>query len=792
MSVVSLDAEALALFEAALEFEDAGERARFVGKSSVGNDLLRTKVLRMLSRDAEALGELSTRFMAEPFEPIDAPPPEHLGPWRLVAPIATGGMGTVFRAERNDGLFHQVVAIKLLRHEIAGDGARARFDEERRILGQLRHRSIVRILDGGEQAGQPWLAMDYVEGEPLTTVLQREGATQRRRLDALEAVCEVVSFAHRHLVVHADIKPSNVIMDRDGHIHLLDFGIARLMSHIDSEDTGTFYPMTPAYAAPERVEGSPPTIASDVYSLGVLMHEVLTGLLPANGAVSVQDKDLASICRCAIAPSPAQRYPDVTTLLGDLVRYRQGQPLMSRAADGWRYTAACFVRRHSAGLLATALVIAGLAIATLISTSMYLRAERARAEAGARFNEVRSLAHFMLFDLYDQLSREPGTVSTRLDVAKLSSHYLAQLRAVPNAPLDLKLEVGAGLRRLAAVQGLSGTASMGQIGNAAATLQSAEEIFRGILSEQPRNVDALVQLGYVYTDRWTLQASNAEAADVNRQARGFFHQALAVAPERSDAQLGMLIVDKNEAYDLIKGADRSPQAAQLLQRALQKLQALRFPDSEREASRSLEYQLLSKLGDATYYGGDVSGSVVHYQRALEIVDEELRSGESPKWLSNRAEALWNISGAIGETPSRRAEALADVGAGIDALRRVLDFGPDANAEKKLAILYSQQGMLLADLGRRREAVAPLERSIAIRKARLGAEPGDPTRQRDLVIGQMSFADVLAHGGKPGEACEVVRAANAGWDVIEARGNLTPHDRNTNRVKAAEAMRRYCR
>ena len=793
MSPVSLDAAALALFEAALDFEDPGERERFVHERSAGDWGLRAKVLRMLARDADPAGGLSTLFLAEQLEAPVTRIPERLGPYRVVAPIADGGMGTVLRAERDDGVFQQVVAIKLIRTEIAGSGARKRFDEERRILAQLRHPAIVRILDGGEQEGHPWLAMDFVEGEPITTALQRPGTTTATRLAALQDVCEAVSYAHRNLVVHADLKPSNVVMAPDGSVHLLDFGIARLLSRIDGDAKPAFYPMTPAYAAPERASGSPPTIASDVYGLGVLLHEVLTGELPLDGRVTIPNADLAAICRRAIAASPAKRYPDVATLLGDLARHRQHAPLVARAEEGWRYATACFIRRHRAGLLLTAFAMIALAAATVVSTRLTLRAEQASREARARFDEVRSLAHFMLFDLYDQLSREPGTVGTRVEIARMSARYLEQLRSVPNAPLDLQLEVGAGLRRLAAVQGVSGTSSLGQVGQASATLRQAEAQLQTVLALQPRNVDALVQLGNVYADLWTLEANSARSTSINATARRYFDEALALAPHRIDAQLGRIGTDKNEAYDLIKGTDQSQQARQLLEGALARLHALDVPAGAEETARALEYQLLSKLGDATYYGGDTLGSLVHYQHALAVVDEALRAdGESPAWLSSRGEALWNISGVIEEIPSRRVEALADVEAGIAVLKRVLNFGPDANAEKKLAILYSQQGMLLSDLGRQREAIAPLENSIAIRTSRLQAEPNDPTRQRDLAIGQMSFADVLAQGGQMERACEVARAADAVWAGIETRGNLTDHDRKTNRAHATEAQRLYCR
>ena len=211
--------------------------------------------------------------------------PERVGPWRLEAEIGRGGMGTVWRARRDDGAFDQVVAVKFVRPELATDLLRRRLEAERRILASLQHESIARLLDGGvTDEGVPYLVLEYVDGESIDAWCAHQALPVEARLRLFLEVCAAVDFAHRKLVLHRDIKSSNVLVDGMGRPKLLDFGIAKLLGpeaeEVDWTALGFARPLTPEWASPEQLRGDPLTTASDVYSLGVLLCSILTGERP--------------------------------------------------------------------------------------------------------------------------------------------------------------------------------------------------------------------------------------------------------------------------------------------------------------------------------------------------------------------------------------------------------------------------------------------------------------------------------------------------------------------------------
>jgi serine/threonine-protein kinase len=264
------DARALAVVEEALGIDDPAARAAFVDQACGAAAALRARVEELLALDGGDAPFLQTSSFARAFGLTDVIA-ERIGPYRVTGEIARGGMGQVLGAERDDGRFQQTVAIKLIRADLASTAGLARFAEERRILARLRHPGIVRILDGGEHEDRPWLAMDLIDGLPVTEALDKAGAAQSARLDAFEQICEAAQHAHRNLVIHADLKPSNILMGADGVVHLLDFGIARLVGDLAADAGSAPSPLTRGYAAPERTGGAAPTVASDVFSLGMLL-----------------------------------------------------------------------------------------------------------------------------------------------------------------------------------------------------------------------------------------------------------------------------------------------------------------------------------------------------------------------------------------------------------------------------------------------------------------------------------------------------------------------------------------
>jgi len=325
-------------------------------------------------------------------------PPEHLvGPYRIEQEIGAGGMGIVYLASRADRQYEKWVALKIVRSELAGELVVDRFRTERRILASLEHPHIAQLLDAGTAAdGRPYLAMEYIEGLPLNEYSTRHNQPLAARLDLFLKICSAVQYAHQHLVIHRDLKPANILVTSDGEPKLLDFGVAKL---VDSQDPGSgtntqalAQPLTPAYASPEQLAGERVTTASDIYSLGVLLYELLTDRLPFGDAASERepqppsrsrkqvDRDLDNIVLMALRKEPERRYRSAAEFGDDIRRYRQNLPVAARK-DTVAYVARKFIARHRLASAAALLALAAMfALIVLLSTQIR-RANRQRARA---------------------------------------------------------------------------------------------------------------------------------------------------------------------------------------------------------------------------------------------------------------------------------------------------------------------------------------------------------------------------------------------------------------------------
>lgn len=700
-------------------------------------------------------------------------PPERVGVFRLLRPIGAGGMGAVWLAERDDGLFQQRVAVKFLQAHLDPRAAE-RFAAERRLLAMLDAPGITRIIDGGvTEDGLAYVVMDYVEGRTLD--LAADGLPLDARLRLFAEVCEAVQFAHGRLVVHGDLKPNNAMVDEGGRVRLLDFGVARLLDAEEAPAQAT--PLTEAYASPERRAGAPPSIADDVFALGRTLEHLLG---------DSRDPDLLAIAGQATAEDPARRYGSVGALIADLARWRERLPVGARDG-GVAYRARLFVRRHRLGVGLTAAAMLALAATAGVATVNYLEAERARAEAENRFGEIRSISRYMLFDLYDQLSNAPGTVEARARLAQTAGLYLDRLAATPNAPLDLKLELAQGYRKLARVQGVSAVASQGKPADALKSLARAEVLAAEVLKSRPDSAEAMELRGYVEIDRWSLSPSNGESGAAAKRALTWFDEALAVAPGRVAAKLGRIEAEKNRAHNMIWEQYKPAEAVPLLQRGLADLRAL---DVKTDEAGLLEVAILNRLGDALYYAHKPAEALKAYEEAERLVDTRLAGGESLQWLARKGEAAWNVGGTLGDMDQPEA-ALAKGREGEATMRRVLSYGPDALAEQLLFILYGHEAAMLGELGRPGEAVAPAQASLDLREARLKASPGDPTRMRELAIGLQATSDTYAKAGRRAEACGLAQRSMAAWREMESKGLLSGLDVGEARPRAQTSLDRYC-
>jgi tetratricopeptide (TPR) repeat protein/predicted Ser/Thr protein kinase len=445
-----------------------------------------------------------------------------LASYRLLKELGTGGMGTVYLAERDDREFEQRVAIKVVRHGLRSEEILRLFRRERQILANLSHPSIARLVDGGVTGdGRPFFVMEYVDGIRIDNWCQLHRLALRQRLQLFLLVCSAVQAAHQSLVVHRDLKPANILVTADGIPKLLDFGVAKLLDQQASSDA-TVAMLTPRYASPEHMRGEASGAATDIYSLGVLLFELLTGRPPlsADGDSlptflrTLQEDtprrpsdvapnraqrrelagDLDNIVLHSLEKSPARRYPSVESFAADLQRYLDGFPVHARPAS-WRYRAGKFVRRQRT-LVASALVLTVVALVSLAAVLHSARlAEHQRALAQLRFDQGRELARFYILEVDKLLERLPGSTPAR---ALITGHTLAYLdRLAPEAAGDIPLlrEFATAYERVAMSQGTPLFANMGDQRGALANVGKGIRIRRQILASSFANPDDRLAYG---------------------------------------------------------------------------------------------------------------------------------------------------------------------------------------------------------------------------------------------------------------------------------------------------------
>jgi len=471
-----------ALFQQAVELP-ADERDGFVERVCAEQPDLRRQLLAMLEQDdraaaggTDALGGAIDAGRRAASAGADRMP-ERIGPFRILRRLGQGGMGTVYLGEREGTDFRQQVAIKLLRGVAGSDPDSARLRRERRLLARLEHPNIARLIDGGElEDGTPFVAMEYVEGESLLRHVESRRLDLNARLRLFGQLLEAVSYAHRHLVVHRDIKPENVVVDGDGQLKLLDFGIAKLLGDEDAEASGATQTvagaMTPCYASPEQLQGQAVSTQSDLYSLGVVLYELLTGQLPFPPDPSISPLvlqqricttqptppsrvlregaprrrlrgDLDNIVLKALRKEPARRYASVDALAEDLRRHREGLPVSARP-DSLAYRSVKFVARNPFAVLASLALVGTLLAFAVVSRwqAVQLAAERDRAESeAAAANQV---AQYMvdLFKVADPLESAQNDLSARAILDRAAASLPQELPEAPQLRARLMHVIG--------------------------------------------------------------------------------------------------------------------------------------------------------------------------------------------------------------------------------------------------------------------------------------------------------------------------------------------------------------
>jgi serine/threonine-protein kinase len=542
------------LFAAALD-RPAAERAPLLARECRGDAGLLRAVERLLAAD-EKLGFLD----ALPGErAADDARGRRLGPYRLLRRLGKGGMGEVYLARRDDEQFERTVAVKILRRGLLGTEAQERFHAERRILARLEHPGIARLYDGGTtEDGRPFLVMEQVEGLPIDDYAERHKLSLKARIEILLSVCAAVDFAHRNLVVHRDLKPGNVLVSPQGEAKLLDFGIAEPLGEEParrrpSDGAGLRW-MTPSYASPEQVRGEPVTTASDVYALGVVAFELLTGASPYPEAARRSDVeraiceatpprasdvaarsevaarklrgDLDAVLLKALEKEPLRRYPTVADFARDLEAFLAGRPVAARSGSRL-YRAAKLVRRHrlavAAGGLA-ALVLTGL-VAGLAVQGRRLALERDKAREALE----------LLVDTFE--SSDPyKTGAAQLTAGEILQAGAQRVSRELTGQPELQAVLMTAIGRV--------YLGLGEVKSAAPLLERALWLRRKTLgpehAEVAASLSALADLRYAQGDFKAAAALSREALAIHRHRLGPRHPATAAALNRLGSVLALL------------------------------------------------------------------------------------------------------------------------------------------------------------------------------------------------------------------------------------------------------------
>jgi serine/threonine-protein kinase len=699
------------LFHGALE-RSGDERAAWLAEQCGSDAQLLADVLAMLEADARGGSLLSRSIGQVASDVLDPAVPAitRIGPYRVLSVLGQGGMGVVYLARRED--LGSTAAIKMMRDASLSPMRRERFASEQRTLAQLNHPSIARLYDADTLPdGTPYFVMEYVPGLPLMTWCTAQRATLQQRLHSFRAVCDAVQYAHRHAVIHRDLKPSNILVTADGGIKLLDFGIAKQLESLDTpaDQTQTVLRMmTPAYAAPEQVRGDPVGIYTDVYALGVILYELLTGRLPFDvsqrtpgrmeAAILEQEPerpslavrhggmaeglaqpigrtawaDLDVLCLTAMHKDAQRRYRTVEALLRDVDHFLQREPLEARP-DTLGYRAGKFLRRNWQAVTAASIVSAIILGLVVFYTIRLTNARDAALAEAARAQRIQS---FML-NLFEGGDAAAGPADT-LRVLTLVDRGVREARALdvePATQAELFETLGTIYQKL------------GNLERADSLLQNALRQRRSIFGPiHPDVAASMISLGLLRAD----QAQLEESEQLIRDGVAVVDQLL--PPEhpaalKASTALGHVLQARGQ-YD---------QSVKVLEDAVRR-------ESLRAAMSPELSETITELASTHFYAGNLATADSLFHVALRM-DRELYGERHP----NTGEDLVNL-GAV-------QQELGNYSAAERFFRDALaiteaHFGPDHH---RTAANLTQVARALLFLDKYEESATLLRRALAVRE-----------------------------------------------------------------------------
>jgi tetratricopeptide (TPR) repeat protein len=796
-------------------------RSAFIDRETAGDEELRRELAGMLTHASDASARIARAIdgvaglLPERRSWID----RRLGRYRIVREIGRGGMGLVFEAVRDDAEYHKTVAIKIAPPWSDVVAIRERFRLERQILAELEHPNIARFLDGGSEDGVPYFVMEYVDGLPITQFCDRHALGLPARLALFRQVCGAVHCAHERLVVHRDLKPSNVLVSADGVPKLIDFGIAKLLDPFSgSGATATIDARwTPDYASPEQLRGRTVTTRTDVYALGLVLYELLSGeraqLADPSSPLTLERSiceaeppppseraagrfgrswaarlrgDLDTIVMTAIRKEPERRYAAVAELSGDVQRHLEGRPIHARPSSA-AYRTGKFLRRHRAGVAAAVLVMASLVAGLGAALSQARRAER-------RYRQVRELANTFVFDVHDRIERLSGATEARKVIVETALGYLESLRPEAGGDPALSRELAAAYLRIGDAQGSPLVANLGDAKGALASYTRALELLAPLVAGgDPQARRLYVPVTTAIANSRQDQGDAAEAAAGYARAEDVGERLVRELPPDADLLATISWTYAADARAALRGRD-FPRAERASRRTLELVERALAMDPSSPALREDLGMAYNTLGQTLHLTGRLREAADLFRQAIEIREALAKHRPDDATLRrNLLVSYGNLADVLGSQPwdslqdtegaiaaLEKATALAELGREKDPQDRRSWFDI-VNARYRLGV------MLKADPKRLDAALTNFAEAERLTK-QLRAQ--DPKRlsylQFDALL-QWRTAQVLETLARPGDAArrfETARTIVEGWLTGSSAQTLGPIYVNCSAALAA--------
>ena len=719
----------------------------------------------------------------EPIEETENRVGEKIGHYEIVREIGRGGMGAVYLAVRADDEFRQEVALKIVKRGMDTDFIVKRFRNERQILAGLNHANIARLLEGGTtDNGLPYFVMEFVDGKDLISYCFEKNLSLTERLNLFREICSAVSYAHQNLIVHRDLKPSNILVTTEGVPKLLDFGIAKLLKS-DSDytkTTGVMRLLTPEYASPEQIRGEPMTTVSDVYSLGVILYELLTGQSPYQTSSKSYDEIVHAVCQNepkmpsefwrdaetrrhgdtennrqvstnisaspthrvpasqlkgdldnivikALNKEPDRRYNSVQEFSEDIRRHLAGLPVTAQA-DSYRYRAAKFVKRHRAGVFAAALIFLSLVGGIAATAWQSYRANQEKLKAEQRFNQVRKLANSLLFDHHERIKTLPGATEARQKLVTDALEYLDNLAQTSDDSPDLQRELAAAYQKVGEIQG--DTASGGAVGKSADALENYRKsvAIREKLAAQTGTDEDRHALAksYVYISRVVSDTGDVESTE------NFCRQAVAILSELAEKDSSNKTVQADLARALFalatplrkRGETDTAFASYQRAAAIYENLAANEENTEKRTPHHRNAALTYKsLGGVLEDKGDNASAMEFYRKALAFDTQNADRNPNDVQYQLDAAFSYNSVASILEKNGNFGEAVEHCEKAL-AIQEKVTSADAKNAFAKFALgrTYRRMGILLQHAGQTEKSAAHYQKSIVILEELVQSDP----------------------------------------------------------------------